>query len=274
MPPGGEAPPGGPVRAKGVPVVATVIFLLFGVALMVAAGVVLRFRGRTMGKSAAMGATETSGAAHVASLKPGSVVEVKGTLRCEAPLRSDMAGEGCAYYSSRVIREYIKEDRDDDDGGSDRRSETVSHTERFAPFSVEDPTGSVAVNAEGADVDAKEVVDRFERHTDGPSVTIAGATINLGAGERTIGLRHVETVLPVDAPVYVLGTVLNDGTIGAPGPEGENRFVLSHHSEEDLTRQLGKDARLLGLIAVGLAVLGVAFLAVGVAGATGLIQFS
>lgn len=253
--------------------VATVIFLLVGVALWVAAGVVLFFRRRTMGKAAAMGAVETTDAADVASLGPGSVVEVKGTLRCGEPLLSEMSGETCAYYSSRVIREYIRDDHDDD-AGSDRRSETISHTERFAPFSVEDASGSVAVNAEGAEVDAKEVVDRFERHTGGRSVTVAGVSLNLGGGERTIGFRHVESILPVDAPVYVLGAVLDDGTVGAPDPAGENRFVVSHRSEEALTRQLGRDARLLGFIAAGLAALGLVFAAVGVAGATGLIQFS
>lgn len=251
---------------------AVVIFLAFGVALWVAAGVVLYFRQRTMKKSAAMGATETSNAADVGSLAPGSVVEVKGTLRCEAPLTSEMAGETCAYYSSRVVREYVREDHDDDKAGSDRRSETISHSERFAPFTVEDATGSVAVSAEGAEVDAKEVVDRFERHTGARSVTIAGATLSLGGGERTIGFRHVESILPVDAPVYVLGAVLAGGTIGAP--EGGDRFVVSHRSEEALTRQLGKDARLLGLIAAGLAVFGLVFAAVGVAGAAGIIDFA
>ena len=254
--------------------VATVIFSLFGVALLVAAGVVLVFRRRTMGKAAAMGAAETSGAADAASLAPGSVVEVKGTLRCEAPLQSEMAGETCAYYSARVVREYIRDDHDDDDAGSDRRSETVSHNERFAPFSVEDATGSIAVNAEEAEVDAKEVVDRFERHTGGRSVTVAGVSLNLGGGERTLGFRHVEEVLPVDAPVYVLGAVQQDGTIGAPDPGGENRFVVSHRSEEALARQFNKDARLLGLVAAGLAALGLVFLAVGVASAAGLIQFT
>jgi hypothetical protein len=255
--------------------VATIIFILVGVALWVAAGVVIYFRGKTRGKAAAMGSVETSGAAGAATHAPGSLVEVKGTLRCEAPLESEMAGETCAYYSSRVIREYMREDHDDDnDVGSDRRSETISHSVRFAPFSVEDATGSVAVNAEGAEVDAKGVIDRFERHTGGRSVTIAGATLNLGGGERTIGFRHVEGVLPVDAPVYVLGAVLNDGTIGAPDSGDEKRFVVSHRSEEALTRQLGKDARLLSLVAAGLALLGLVFVAVGLAGATGLIQFT
>lgn len=247
--------------------VATIIFVLVGVALWVAAGVVLYFRGRTRGKVAAMGAVEA------ASLAPGGLVEVKGTLRCEAPLRSEMAGETCAYYSSRVIREYVRDDHDDDDVGSDRRSETISHSERFAPFSVEDATGGVAVNAEGDEVDAKEVVDRFERETAGAGITVAGATISLGRGERTVGFGHVEGVLPVDAPVYVLGAMQEDGTIGAAG-DGERRFIVSHRSEEALGEQIGKDARLLGLVAAGLAVFGLVFVAVGIAGATGLIQFT
>ncbi|QIN84947.1 hypothetical protein GBA63_21590 [Rubrobacter tropicus] len=255
--------------------VAAVIFLLVGVALWVAAGVVLFFRGRTKGKASAMAAVETSGAADVASLAPGSPVEVKGTLRCEAPLESEMAGEACAYYSSRVIREYIRQDRDDDnDVGSDRRSETISHSERFAPFHVEDATGRVAVDAEGAEIDAREVMDRFERHTDGASVTIAGATINLGGGERTIGFRYAESVLPVDAPVYVLGAVGEDGSIGAPAGDEEKRFVVSYRSEEALGAQIGKDARLLGFVAAGLAVGGLVFAAVGVAGLAGIIQFT
>ena len=253
---------------------AAVIFLLVGAVLWVAAGVVLFFRGRTKGKASAMAAVETSGAAEAASLSPGSPVEVKGTLRCEAPLESEMAGEACAYYSSRVVREYIRQDHDDNDVGSDRRSETLSESERFAPFYVEDATGRVAVNAEGAEVDAKEVMDRFERHTDGASVTIAGATINLGGGERTIGFRYVESVLPVDAPVYVLGAVGEDGSIGAPVGDEEKRFVVSYRSEEALGAQIGKDARLLGLVAAGLAFGGLVFAAVGVSGLAGLIQFT
>lgn len=254
--------------------VAVVIFVLVGLALWVAAGVVLFFRGKAKGKAALMSSVQTSDAADVASLAPGTLVEVKGTLRCEAPLESEMAGEKCAYYSSRVVREYVKDDHDDDDVGSDRRSETISHSERSAPFFVEDATGTVAVDAEGAEVDAREVVDRFERHQGGSSFSFAGTTIHLGGGERTIGFRHVESVLPVDAPVYVLGAVREDGTVGAPDSEGGKRFVVSHRSEEALEAQIGKDARLLGLVAAGLAALGLVFVAVGVAGATGLITFT
>jgi len=179
-----------------------------------------------------------------------------------------MAGESCAYYSSKVVREYLERDYDDDDdvGGSDRRSEVVAQNEQFAPFSVEDGTGSVAVNAEGAEVDAKQVVNRFERDTgsEGPSISLGGATIHLGGGERTLGYRYTESVLPVDAPAYVLGTVQEGGGIGAPPEDKGHRFVVSHRSEEALGQSLGKTVLWLGVGAIGAIVVGVILLVVGI----------
>jgi E3 Ubiquitin ligase len=150
------------------------ILLLFAIIFLVAGGVLLYLRNKNKQKAALMGRTETSNASDVSGLAPGTLVEVKGTLRCEEPLTSEMAGEGCAYYSSKVVREYLERDYDDDDAGSDRRSEVVAQNEQVAPFTVEDETGSVAVNAEGAEVDAREVVNRFERNTggDGPSISL------------------------------------------------------------------------------------------------------
>jgi hypothetical protein len=244
------------------------ILLLFAIIFLVAGGALLYFRGRTKQKAALMGQTETSGAADVSGLAPGTLVEVKGTLRCEELLTSEMAGERCAYYSSKVVREYLERDYDDDDDvGSDRRSEVVAQNEQFAPFTVEDSTGSVQVNAEGAEVDARQVVDRFERNTggEGPSITLGGATINLGGGERTLGYRYTESILPVDAPVYVLGTVQEGGGIGGSisSDEGQ-RFVVSHRSEEALGQSLGKTLRWLGVGGIAALVVGIILLVVGV----------
>jgi hypothetical protein len=243
------------------------ILLLFAIIFLVAGGALLYFRGRTKQKAALMGQTETSGAADVSGLAPGTLVEVKGTLRCEEPLTSEMAGERCAYYSSKVVREYLERDYDDDDDvGSDRRSEVVAQNEQFAPFTVEDPTGSVSVNAEGAEVDARQVVDRFERNTgsEGPSITLGGATINLGGGERTLGYRYTESILPVDAPVYVLGTVQEGGVIEAPSGDEGQRFVVSHRSEEALGQSLGKTALWLGVGGIAALVVGIILLVVGI----------
>src|SRR5918994_5748512 len=177
-----------------------------------------------------------------------------------------MANETCAYYSSKIVREYLERDYDDD-VGSDRRSEVVVQNEQFAPYTVEDATGRVPVNGEGAEVDARQVVDRFERHTggEGPSISLGGATINLGGGERTLGFRHTERILPVDAPVYVLGTVQGDGSIGAPPPgEKAQRFLVSHRSEEALGQSLGKTVLWLGVGGVASIVVGVVLLVVGI----------
>ncbi len=248
--------------------VAFLILLLFAVIFVVAGGVLLYFRNRTKQKSALMSQTETSSASGVSGLAPGTLVEVKGRLRCEEPLISEMAEKTCAYYSSTVTREYMERDHGDDDNvGSNRRSEVVAQNEQFAPFGVEDGSGSVAVNAEGAEVDARQVVNRFERNTgnEGPSISLGGATINLGGGERTIGYRYTESILLVDESVYVLGTVQEDGGIGAPqsGAEG-HRFVVSHRSEEALGQSLGKTALWLGVGGAGALVLGVILLVVGI----------
>ena len=247
-----------------------IIFLLFGVAAWVAVGVLLYFRRKTLSKTEVMRRVATSAAKDVAGTDPGTAVEVKGTLRCESPLESEMAGRVCAYYLSQVIREYQETDRDaDGDLETRRRSEVVASNERFAPFAVEDGSGAVGVRGEGAEVDALEVMNRFERDTGGAgSVTLGGITVSLGQGERTIGYRHVESILPVDAPVYVLGAAQEDGQIGAPGDE-EGRFLISYRSEEQLEKKFRRDALLLGLIALGLFVFGVIFVAVGVAAALG-----
>ena len=242
------------------------ILLLFAVIFVVAGIVLLYFRNKNKQKAALMGQTQTSSASDVSGLAPGTLVEVKGTLRCEEPLSSEMAGEKCAYYSSKVIREYMERDYDDDDVGSDRRSEVVAHNEQLAPFVVEDSTGTVAVNAEGAEMDAKQVVNRFERNTgsEGPSISLGGTTIHLGGGERTLGYRYTETILPVDAPVYVLGTVQQGGGIGTPSGDEGHRFIVSHRSEEALGQTVGKTVLWLGVGGIASIAVGVVLLAVGI----------
>jgi hypothetical protein len=243
------------------------ILLLFAVIFLVAGGVLLYFRNRTKRKSALMSQTETSNASDVAGIAPGTLVEVKGTLRCEEPLTSEMAEKTCAYYSSTVTREYLRPDNDDDnDVGSDRRTEIIAQNVQFAPFMVEDDTGFVGVHAEGAEVDARQVVNRFDRNTGNEGTfSLGGMTVNLGGGERTIGYRFTESILPVDESVYVLGTVREGGTIGAPGSgQKDHRFVVSHRSEEAHTQSLGKTALWLGVGGAASLVLGVVLLVVGI----------
>lgn len=247
-----------------------IIFLAFGILMWVAVGVLFYFRKKALDKTEVMRSTETSRASDIPGTAPGTLVEVKGTLRCESPLTAEMSGETCAYYLSQVIREYRETDRDSDGKTTTRnRSEVVASNERFAPFAVEDESGAVGVKAEDAEVDAMEIVNRFEKD-DGSgsgSITLGGFTVNLGGGERTIGYRNTEKTLPVDAPVYVLGPVGRDGEISAS--DTEKRFIISYRSEAQLEKKYKKDAFTLALVAAGLFVFGLIFVGVGVAAAVG-----
>src|SRR5215210_1645747 len=109
------------------------ILLLFAVIFLVAGGALLYFRNKNKQKAALMGQTETSNTSDVSELFPGTLVEVKGTLRCEEHLTSEMAGEWCAYYSSQVTREYLERDYDDDDVGPDRRLRSWPTTSSSPP---------------------------------------------------------------------------------------------------------------------------------------------
>jgi hypothetical protein len=246
--------------------IAFLILLFFAILFLVAGGVLLYFQNRTKRKSALMSQTETSNASEVSGFAPGTLVEVKGTLRCDEPLTSEMAEKTCAYYSSTVTREYLERDYDDNDVGSDRRTKIIAQNVQFAPFMVEDDSGFVGVHAEGAEVDARQVVNRFDRNVGNEGTfSLGGMTVNLGGGERTIGYRYTETILPVDESVYVLGTVQDGGTIGAPPSDAkDHRFVVSHRSEEAHTQSLGKTALWLGVGGAASLVLGVVLLVIGV----------
>ena len=248
----------------------TLIFVLFGILMWVAAGVLLYFRRRQLRKIDLMSQVETTTASTVSGLAPGTLVEVKGTLRCESPLKGEMTEQVCAYYLSQVTREYLEKDDDDDVGKSQRRSEVMASNEQFAPFTVEDRWGTVGVRGEGAEVDALEVINRFEKDSGEGAITLGGVTIDLGGGEHTLGYRYVESILRVDEPVYVLGELQEDGQIGAPSEsEGEKRYLISYRSEEQLEKKYRRDALWLGLIALCLFLFGAIFLGVGIAAAIG-----
>jgi E3 Ubiquitin ligase len=144
------------------------------------------------------------------------------------------------YYLSQVIREYNVRDYDSDGHlRTRRRTEVMASNERFAPFAVEDDSGMVSIRGDGAEVDALEVVNRFENNTGTEgNFTLGGLTVHLGGGPSTIGHRYVEGILPLDAPVYVLWVAREDGHIGAPTDEGgEKRFLISHRSEEQVEKK-------------------------------------
>ena len=122
------------------------------------------------------------------------------------------------------------------------------------------------MRGEGAEIEAQEVLNRFDEGTgEGGTITLGGVTLSLGGGERTLGYRYRENILALDRPVYVLGVVQADGQTGAPTEGGaEKRFLITYRSEEHLEKKYKRDALVVGWAALGLFPLGAIFLAIGV----------
>jgi len=133
-----------------------------------------------------------------------------------------------------VEREYERESRDSDGKRETQREfETVSSNESFAPCSLEDASGSVAIDFAGAKVEALQVHQSYEPAGAG---SLVGSL--LGVGGTTLGQRYTEWIIPAGVPVYVLGSVLASGAVGA-SPSKADPFVISHKSKEERTRSLG-----------------------------------
>src|SRR4029078_12175719 len=113
-----------------------------------------------------MRSTETSKASDVSGKPQGALVELKGTLRSDAPLKGEFSGTECVYYRALVERE-VERTRWDSDGRmrSERVFETESENIRFAPCLLEDTSGTIALDFTGAKVEGTQSHQRFERES-------------------------------------------------------------------------------------------------------------
>lgn len=211
------------------------------VAALIGAGL-LWWRSRVGREIATMAAMETSGAGSVAAMAPGTAVEVKGTLRVRQPLAAEFSGQPAAYYKCEIEREESYYTRDSD-GKSRRetRTTTIYSNTKYGQCLVEDTTGKVGLDFEGADVEAVRTVDEPTSDPSGAAggtLAAIGGVLNAVSGRR-YDFRRRENMLAPDIPIYVLGEVHPGGLVGKPASGSKNKiFVISHKSEEERTKSL------------------------------------
>jgi hypothetical protein len=227
--------------------------VLIGIVLIPTAGFLLWSWRSSRNDMALMRATETTKAADVAKLAPGSLVEVKGRLRCASPLTGELSKSPCAHFAATVEREFETWEYDAKRGTSyrARKTEIVQSSTLCAPFEIEDESGRAKVLAEGAIVEGIAAVDRYDAHDEeGGDASLMQAALNAGTPDaRTLGFSYKEMHLPLDADIYVLGVVGKNRCIGAPPPGTKGqRFLISVKSEETRAAELGDKSRwMLGL---------------------------
>jgi hypothetical protein len=241
------------------------ILLLAGVGLLLLAAFLLWSGRETQRLVNIMRQAVPADTAQIASAFPGELVSITGTARSRQPLVSEHGNTPSLYYTSSVERSY--ETTEYESGTKNRagrhvttkHTETVSENTQWADFAVEDDSGRVDVRPDHrAEFDARESVNRYVPVAAGGSSFSLGGFTLLGSGDRTLGHRYRESTIPVNAPVYVVGVVSEDGGIVSPAPERSNAaLIISYRSQSALVDDWQSSARWLAYGAIGSVIAGI-----------------
>lgn len=228
--------------------------LTFATLFLAALGSVMLWAAlRVRRESKVMAATQTSAVNDLKGLPTGRLVELKGVLRTSSPIEAEFSKERCLYHCSRIEEEH---ESSSSSGKSDTSSREVQRNVRWSPVWLEDPTGQCRVLPEGATTEGSEVLDRREiAGPGGLSLSIGGFSLGTTLKAR----RYREDIIRPDQAIYVLGTLLEDGSVGAD-PARKNLLIVSTKSEEQ--RVKSNRSSLVWLFILTL----VAFIATGVTG--------
>jgi hypothetical protein len=224
-----------------------------GISAIIGLGL-LWWRSRVTRELKVMTSVEVSSAGAVAALPPGQVVEVAGTLRVRAPLTAEFSQKPCAYFKAEIEREETYYERNSD-GREERRTRTttVYTNMKYGQCLVEDASGRVGIDFDGAEVEAVQTVkEPCAPPGQGHAGGIIGGVLSALSNTNSSYTRK-ESILEADIPVFVLGEVQQGGLIGKPAPGSKNKiFVISHKSKEERTTSLKKTARWLLIFIVPL----------------------
>src|SRR2546423_15300706 len=168
--------------------------------------VLLWWRSRIARELNVMTSVEVSGAGAVAALPPGQVVEVAGTLRVRTPLIAEFSQRPCAYFKAEIEREEVYYERDSQ-GREERRTRTttVYSNMKYGQCLVEDASGRVGIDFDGADVEAIQTVrEPSAPPGQGNASGIIGGVLSVLSNTNSTYTRK-ESILPPDLPVFVLG---------------------------------------------------------------------
>jgi hypothetical protein len=208
------------------------------------------WRWRVGKELAVMASTATSGAGNIAALPPGTLAEVMGTLRVRTPLIAEFSQKPCAYYKSEIEREETYYERDSN-GREERktRTTTVYSNMQFGQCLIEDATGKVGIDFDGANVEAISVVNEPTSAPNAATGLVGGVLSALSNSNARY--QRKESILPADIPAYVIGEVQPGGLIGKHAKGSKNKlFVISHKSKDERTKSLTSTTRWLLIISV------------------------
>jgi hypothetical protein len=215
-----------------------------------------------------------------AEIGPGSFnkpLEVKGIIKCDNPLTAELSNQECVFYSMSVTREYEETYTDYDQNKrpvqrTRRGSETISNNSQSIQFYVEDETGKILVNPNGAAIDSIKSVDKFEpAGLDLDTISFGRFNMSLSSmmtGRRTLGYKYREEIVPLERRIYVLGEASDSsGELMVQKPKDKKEsFVVSLKSEEELVGSVERVIKYTLIGGIAADVIGLALLIAGIVG--------
>ncbi|MBL7961661.1 E3 ubiquitin ligase family protein [bacterium] len=175
------------------------------------------------------------------------LTEVKGMVKCAKPLLGELSKQACVYYHMEVLERYEETYYEKDaQGNNQRRTRTakssVANNSQSVSFEIEDATGRITVNPNGADIDPVQVISKYEPSIQGRnSISFGSFSFNVGRsdGDRKIlGYEFSEKIIPVDRRIYAIGEASDTSgelMIQKPSEKGKP-FIITLKSEEELTK--------------------------------------
>lgn len=198
----------------------------------------------------------------------GEVLEVVGAAAPgpEGPLVAEFSKQSCVWHRHEIKRRY-KDTRRESNGRTrtTQRTETVASLESSQPFGVTDQSGTIVVQADGANVDRPEkVVSRFERaRPDRAQIEVFGIQLSGWNRDDTIGYEYTEWILRPGARLYVHGLVSDHTGQLAFGKPDDGPFVVSTRTEQDLRKSTGLRQKLFAFGGLAAIVVGVVLVVIG-----------
>lgn len=191
------------------------------------------------------------------------MVKVAAKAQSDQPLKGEFSNESCVYFEASVVHEFEKlVERKDENGKVHRNwvsgSETVGSTQEGGEFSLNDGTGTVQVDIQGADLTLDNAVNKFNNSAGSVSFSFGTYQPVSSRNKRSKGYREIERNIPVGQQLFVLGE-LNDRngapTITISGEKG-NPFIVSIKSEEEVIGGLESKAKMVYYGAIACVVIG------------------
>lgn len=176
------------------------------------------------------------------------LVELKGTAESEAPLTSHLAEISCIMYDWKIEEHWsrtVTETYRDAKGHMQTRTRhesgwnTVAHGDESVPFYLQDDTGVIRIQSDGAKIEDKEVFDKTVNRTDplyfgkGPQNEIANTDHRR---------RFHETAVPLHTPLYIIGQARErQDVVAAEVTRDKNSplFIISTRTERQVSSGYG-----------------------------------